>query len=101
LPQSTVVYLAADIPEASEALPSMAGEVRRTSLTARPRMLLLFMPDDHVATAESFREFARLTEGDTVEFSSECGHYAPVCETAAIGDHVRGYLDGDISMVGR
>ena len=64
-------------------------------------MLLLFMPDDHVTTAESFREFARLTEGDTVEFPSECGHYAPVCETAAIGEHVRGYLGGDISTVGR
>jgi poly(3-hydroxyalkanoate) synthetase len=41
-------------------------------------MLLLFMPDDHVTTAESFREFARLTGSDTVEFASECGHYAPV-----------------------
>jgi hypothetical protein len=59
------------------------------------------MPDDHVTTAESFREFARLTGSDTIEFPSECGHYAPVCETSAIGEHVRGYLDGDISMVGR
>ena len=59
------------------------------------------MPDDHVTTAESFREFARLTGGDTVEFPSGCGHMAPVCETAAIGEHVRGYLGGEISTVGR
>jgi homoserine O-acetyltransferase len=72
------------------------GEVRRTGVTPRPRILLLFMPDDHVTTAESFREFARLTGSDTVEFPSGCGHMAPVCETAAIGDHVRGYLGGDI-----
>ena len=64
-------------------------------------MLLLFMPDDHVTTAESFREFARLTGGDTVEFPSECGHYAPVCETSAIGDHVQSYLGGDVSTLGR
>jgi homoserine O-acetyltransferase len=70
------------------------GEVRRTGGAPRPRMLLLFVPDDHVTTAESFREFGRLTGSDTVEFSSECGHYAPVCETSAIGEHVRGYLGG-------
>jgi len=75
------------------------GEVRRTSTTPRPRMLLVFMPDDHVTTAESFREFARLTGSDAVEFPSECGHYAPVCETSAIGEHVRGYLGGDLSRV--
>ncbi len=77
------------------------GEVRRAGVTARPRMLLLFMPDDHVTTAEPFREFARLTGGDTVEFSSACGHMAPVCETAAIGEHVRSYLGGDVSIVAR
>ena len=59
------------------------------------------MPDDHVTTAESFREFARLTRVDTVEFPSACGHLAPVCETAAIGERVRGYLGGDISRLGR
>jgi homoserine O-acetyltransferase/O-succinyltransferase len=77
------------------------GEVRRTGVTPLPRMLLLFMPDDHVTTAESFREFARLTRSDTVEFWSTCGHMAPVCETAAIGEHIRGYLGGDISTVAR
>ena len=77
------------------------GEVRRTGVMARPRMLLLFVPDDHVTTAESFREFARLTGSDTVEFPSACGHMAPVCETAAIGEHVRGYLGGGISRAGR
>jgi homoserine acetyltransferase len=70
------------------------GEVRRTGVTPEPRMLLLFMPDDHVTTAESFREFARLTGSGAVEFPSACGHMAPVCETAAIGGHVRGYLGG-------
>jgi homoserine acetyltransferase len=68
------------------------GEIQRTSVIARPRMLLLFMPDDHVTTAESFREFARLTGGDTVEFPSACGHMAPVCETAAVGEPIRRYL---------
>jgi homoserine O-acetyltransferase len=75
------------------------GEVRRTGVRPRPRMLLLFVPDDHVTTAESFREFARLTGSDTVEFLSACGHMAPVCETAAIGEHVRGYLAGGMSRV--
>jgi homoserine O-acetyltransferase len=77
------------------------GEVRRTGVMPRPRMLLLFVPDDHVTTAESFREFARLTGTDTVEFPSACGHMAPVCETAAIGEHVRGYLGGEIVRAGR
>ena len=60
-------------------------------------MLLLFMPDDHVTTAESFRQFARLTGGDAVEFWSQCGHMAPVCETAAIGEHILGYLGVDLA----
>ncbi len=77
------------------------GEVRRTGVTPRPRMLLLFVPEDHVTTAESFREFARLTGSDTVEFPSACGHMAPVCRTAAIGEQVRGYLGGGISQAGR
>ncbi|HEY7612556.1 MAG TPA: alpha/beta fold hydrolase [Gemmatimonadales bacterium] len=75
------------------------GEVRRNGGTLGPRTLLLFVPDDHVTTAESFREFARLTGSDAIEFSSECGHMAPVCETSAIGEHVRGYLGGEISSV--
>jgi homoserine acetyltransferase len=70
------------------------GEVRRTTAAARPKMLLLFMPDDHVTTPESFRQFARLTGADTVAFASRCGHMAPVCETMAIGEHVRRYLEG-------
>ena len=70
------------------------GEVRRTGGTPRSRMLLLFMPDDQVTTAESFREFARLTGADTVAYASPCGHMAPVCETAGIGEHVRRFLDG-------
>jgi homoserine O-acetyltransferase len=69
------------------------GEVRRTTGAARPRMLLLFMPQDHVMSAGSFRQFARLTGADTVAFASLCGHMAPVCETAAIGEHVRRYLE--------
>jgi homoserine O-acetyltransferase/O-succinyltransferase len=75
------------------------GEIRRTGATRRPRMLLLFMTQDHVTTAESFREFARLTGSDTVEFPSPCGHMAPVCETSAIGEHVRRYLGGNLSLV--
>ena len=69
------------------------GEVRRATMDPRSDMLLVFVPEDHVTTAESFREFARLTGADTVAFSSRCGHMAPVCETAAIGEHVRRYLD--------
>jgi homoserine O-acetyltransferase len=75
------------------ALYDALGEVRRAKEAARPRTLLLFMPEDHVTTAESFREFARLTGADTVAFASRCGHMAPVCETGAIGEHVRRYLD--------
>jgi hypothetical protein len=74
-------------------------EVRQTGPTSRPSMLLVFVPGDHVTTAESFREFARLTGSDTVEFPSECGHMAPVCQTSAIGEYVRGYLGGDLSRV--
>jgi homoserine O-acetyltransferase len=77
------------------------GEIHRGGPMLRPRMLLLFMPDDHVTTAESFREFARLTGSDTIEFPSDCGHMAPVCETAAIGEHVRSYLGGELSTAGR
>jgi hypothetical protein len=69
-------------------------EVRRAGPAPRPRTLLLFVPDDHVTTAESFREYARLTGADTVAFASQCGHMAPVCATGAIGTHVREYLDG-------
>ena len=74
------------------------GEVSRS---VRSRFLLLYMPDDHVTTAESFRAFARLTASETIEFASECGHLAPVCETSAIGEHVRSYLGGDVSSADR
>lgn len=41
------------------------GKVRRSAATSRPHTLLLFMPEDHVNTPESFREYARLTGADT------------------------------------
>ncbi len=77
------------------------GEVRRSKTTTRPRTLLVFMPEDHVNTPESFREYARITGADTVAFQSRCGHMAPVCETEAIGVHVRAYLDGDPDLVAK
>jgi homoserine O-acetyltransferase len=69
-------------------------EARRAGGRPTPPMLLVFFPDDHVTTAESFREFARVTGADTVAVASACGHMAPVCDRPAIGGHVRRYLDG-------
>jgi homoserine O-acetyltransferase/O-succinyltransferase len=77
------------------------AEVRRAGAASRPHTLLLFMPEDHVNTPESFREFARITGADTVAFSSRCGHLAPVCETEAIGAHVRRYLDDERDVATR
>src|SRR5262245_54062046 len=77
------------------------GQVRRSTATTRPHTLLVFMPDDHVNTPESFREYARITGADTVAFQSRCGHLAPVCETEAIGAHVRTYLDGDPDLAAK
>ena len=73
------------------------GEVRRSADAPRSRMLLLFMPEDHVTTAESFREFARLANADTVAYASACGHMAPVCETSEIGSHLRAFLDAEMN----
>ena len=63
------------------------------STGGRPRMLLLFVPDDHVFTPEPFRHLARSSAADTVAFVSRCGHLAPLCETAEIGGLVRRYLE--------
>jgi homoserine O-acetyltransferase len=75
--------------------------VRGSTATTRPHTLLVFMPEDHVNTPVSFREYARITGADTVAFQSRCGHMAPVCETEAIGAHVREYLDGDPGLAGK
>lgn len=65
-------------------------------------MLLIFVPEDHVATAESFREFAAVAGADTVAFPSRCGHLAPLCDREAMGREVRGYLDrGAVGRAGR
>lgn len=56
------------------------------------------MPDDHVTTADSFRELAQLTRADTVAYASGCGHMAPVCETSGTGRHVRAYLDAGLRV---
>jgi homoserine O-acetyltransferase len=77
------------------------GEVRRSKTPTQPHTLLVFMPEDHVNTPESFREYAGITGADTVAFQSRCGHMAPVCETEAIGTHVRGYLDGDPDLAAK
>jgi hypothetical protein len=37
----------------------------------------------------------------TVAFQSRYGHTAPVCETEAIGAHVREYLDGDPDLAAK
>ncbi|HXE56549.1 MAG TPA: alpha/beta fold hydrolase [Gemmatimonadales bacterium] len=67
-----------------------SGWARRAS---RPRLVLLYVPEDHVTTPESFRTFARLAGAETVELPSACGHLAPVCEAGAVGERVRGVLD--------
>lgn len=76
------------------------GEVTRDGAPPAAPMRLIFMPEDHLTTAESFRVFARLTGADTVAFPSRCGHMAPVCDTAGIGEHVREYLDADLPLAG-
>jgi homoserine O-acetyltransferase len=73
------------------------AEARRGGPPGAPQMLLIFMPDDHVTTAASFREFARLTGADTVSFASPCGHLAPVCDGEAVGALVRGYLEEGVA----
>lgn len=60
---------------------------------ARVPLLLLFVPEDHVTTAEAFREFAAATGADTVAYPSACGHSVPLCEPAAIGAEVARYLE--------
>jgi homoserine O-acetyltransferase len=77
------------------------GAVRRSGGRSRPHTLLLFFPEDHVNTPDSFREYARLTGADTVAYTSRCGHMTPVCETEAIGAHVREYLDGDPDLAAK
>ena len=61
---------------------------------ARPRMLLVYVPEDRVTTPENFRLFAPRAGAAAVAFPSDCGHMAPVCETAALGRVVRPFLDG-------
>lgn len=76
-------------------------EVRRAGAKPRPPTLLVFVPEDHVNTPGSFREYARITGADTVAFTSSCGHMAPVCDTEAIGAHVRKYLDAESEVAAR
>jgi hypothetical protein len=53
------------------------------------------------AASRSLEEYARLTGADTVAYTSRCGHMTPVCETEAIGAHVREYLDGDPDLAAK
>jgi homoserine O-acetyltransferase len=79
--------------EAVAALDAL-GEARGPRGAPLPPTLLVYVPEDHVTTAESFREFARVTGADLAAVASPCGHMAPVCDGAAIGGRVRQYLDG-------
>lgn len=77
------------------------GETRRGGMRPGPRMLLVYVPEDHVTTAESFVEFARLAGADRAPVASDCGHLLPLCDADRVGAEVREYLERETAAAGR
>jgi homoserine O-acetyltransferase len=67
-------------------------DMRRAAAAMHGRMLAVYSWDDHMVTAGSIAEFARMAHADTLSIRSTCGHVMTFCERARVGAAIRAFI---------
>ncbi len=68
------------------------GDLRRAASRVHARVLAVYSWDDHMVTAASVAEFARLVKADTLAVPSSCGHVMLFCERARVAPVIRAFI---------
>lgn len=71
---------------------SQAEEMRQSANRVRARVLAVYSWDDHMVTAGSVAEFARMVHADTLSVRSTCGHVMLFCEQARVAPAIRAFI---------
>ena len=68
------------------------GDLRVTAQQVTAPLLAVYSWDDHMVTASSVAEFARLARAETLAVRSSCGHVTLFCERARVAPVIRAFI---------
>jgi homoserine O-acetyltransferase/O-succinyltransferase len=71
---------------------SQSEDMQRSADRVRARVLAVYSWDDHMVTAGSVAEFARMVHADTLSVRSPCGHVMLFCEQARVAPAIRAFI---------
>jgi homoserine O-acetyltransferase len=71
---------------------SFSEDMQRSADRVRGRILAVYSWDDHMVTAGSVADFARMVHADTLAIHSTCGHVMLFCEQARIAPVIRAFI---------
>ena len=71
---------------------SQAEAMQRSANQVRAGVLAVYSWDDHMVTAGSVAEFARMVHADTLSVRSNCGHVMLFCEQARVAPSIRAFI---------
>ena len=71
---------------------SQAEEMQQAANRVRARVLAVYSWDDHMVTAGSVAEFARMVHAETLSVRSRCGHVMLFCEQARVAPTIRAFI---------
>ena len=71
---------------------SPSEDMQRAADRVRSRVLAIYSWDDHMVTAGSMADFARMVHADTLSIHSTCGHVTLFCEQARVAPAIRAFI---------
>ncbi len=70
------------------------GDMAAAAARVRARLLVVVGLQDHMVNPQPALAFARLTQADTIEINSTCGHLSATCEMSQVAPRVARFLEG-------
>lgn len=71
---------------------AFGGDMQKAAAAVKAKVLVIVGAQDHMVTPGPARDFAKLMGAKVLELPTDCGHLAPVCQTAEVKAAVDAFL---------
>lgn len=71
------------------------GSMEEAAKRVKAKLLIVNAAQDHLVNPKPALDFAALVGAKTLILQSDCGHISTACESAALGEQTRAFLDGN------
>ncbi|HVZ83062.1 MAG TPA: alpha/beta fold hydrolase [Terracidiphilus sp.] len=71
------------------------GSMEEAAKRVKAKLLVVNAAQDHLVNPKPALDFAALAGAKTFILQSDCGHISTACESAALGEQTRAFLDGN------